>query len=118
MNKITNYCKNHSILFGGMFFTIVSIVLNLVSILLFNMVHVYDIVHIFPVGILLAILPSEPNTQLALLPIALIVDGLVGLLVGKLFSKLTNRINNYVLGIVITFFVYYFVICFQWIPII
>lgn len=112
--------RKHPVIFIGFAFALLSLIFNIVWILLFHMAHVYDIVHVFPV-----ILIYEPiinaiggyvTTEFIFLPLAILIDFIIGLLVG-LFAKRFVK-TNFIIILIISFAVYWIVITYQWLPII
>lgn len=117
MNK-EKLWNRYPVLCGGIFFGAASLVINVMTLIWLGMAHVYDVVHIFPVVFLLAVLPEEPNVQWPLAVIALVVDVLVGFLMGAILKKTKCKDGTYVSILVLSMLIFQIAICFQWIPII
>lgn len=106
------------ILSGGLLFGITSLIINVLSVALLGMAHVFDIVHIFPVLGLLAVLPNEPNVQWPLALIALVVDVLIGCVAGAVMKKMKRKDGSYLAIMILLMLIYHIAICYQWLPII
>ncbi|MEG2774409.1 MAG: hypothetical protein RR906_03285 [Acetivibrio sp.] len=115
--KKEKFWNRFPIIGGGLLFGAVSLVVNLLSVLYLDMAHVYDVVHILPVVGFLSLFPKEPNSQWFLVPIALIVDFLIGLAAGFLLKKMKKKDGIYLALLTLFLLVYFIAICFQWIPI-
>lgn len=120
MDKLKGYAKAHPVLFGGFLFGILSLVLNIFWIMFFQMAHVHDIVHIFPalliVDALLPLMGGVVSSQFVFVPIALVMDCLIGLLVGWIGGKVWRNEGAYFLGMGLSFGVYWIVVTYQWLP--
>lgn len=120
MEKLKNYAAVHPVLFGGLLFGALSLMLNVFWIVVFQMAHVNDIVHVFPailiVSAFLPMMGGFVSSQFVFVPIAVIMDLLVGLLVGWVAGKVWRTPKAYFLGLALSFGVYWIVITYQWIP--
>lgn len=121
MEKIKNYARRHPVLFGILFFGSLSLVLNTIWILLFKMAHVYDIVHLFPTILIMdPILEAAGGyipTQFVLLPIAVVIDIIIGALSGFVIGKIAKKEKTYMVSLTVVFAVYWIIVTYQWLPI-
>lgn len=94
----------------------------MIEILIFKSAHIHDIIHIFP-----TILVYEPIinaleglklNQIYYIPLACIIDFLIGLVLGFILSEFKYIKNHFLISLIITFLIYWFFLTFQWIPII
>lgn len=122
LNKINNFILKKPVLFGGLFFLLLSFIFNMIEILIFKSAHINDIIHIFP-----TILVYEPIinaleglklNQIYYIPLACIIDFLIGLVLGFILIKFKYIKNHFLISLIITFLIYWFFLTFQWIPII
>ena len=122
INKINNFLLKKTVLFGGLLFLLLSFIFNMIEILIFKSAHINDIIHIFP-----TILVYEPIinaledlklNQIYYIPLACIIDLLLGLVLSFILSKFKYIKNHFLISLIITFLIYWFFLTFQWIPII
>lgn len=122
INKINNFLLKKTVLFGGLLFLLLSFIFNMIEILIFKSAHINDIIHIFP-----TILVYEPIinaledlklNQIYYIPLACIIDFLLGLVLSFILSKFKYIKNHFLISLIITFLIYWFFLTFQWIPII
>lgn len=122
INKVNNFIVKRPMLFGGVFFLLLSFIFNIIEILIFKSVHIYDIVHIFP-----TILIYEPIinalggfklNQIYYIPLTCIIDFLIGTILGLILSKFKYTQNHFLISLIIIFLFYWFLITFQWLPLI
>lgn len=121
MNRINKFIKTHPIIFGTLFFGVLSLVLNTVWILMFQMAHIYDIVHIFPTVLImdpiLELAGGSIPTQFVLVPIGVIFDMIIGAIITGIIWKITKKEKTYFTALILAFAVYWIVITYQWLPI-
>ena len=122
LKKINNFILKKPVLFGGLFFLLLSFIFNMIEILIFKSAHINDIIHIFP-----TILVYEPIinaleglklNQIYYIPLACIIDFLIGLALSFILSKFKYIKKHFLISLIITFLIYWFFLTFQWIPII
>ena len=122
INKINNFLLKKTVLFGGLLFLLLSFIFNMIEILIFKSAHINDIIHIFP-----TILVYEPIinaledlklNQIYYIPLACIIDFLLGLVLSFILSKFKYIKNHFLISLIITFLIYWFFLTFQCIPII
>ena len=122
LKKINNFILKKPVLFGGLFFLLLSFIFNMIEILIFKSAHINDIIHIFP-----TILVYEPIinaleglklNQIYYIPLACIIDFLIGLALSFILSKFKYIKKHFFISLIIIFFIYWFFITFQWLPII
>lgn len=113
-----NYIKNRPVLMGGIAFAIGSIVFNTLSIILFGRAHVNDIVHVWPIVLLIEPFIDQFISPWMLLPLAVLIDFIAGLFFGWLSMKFTKTPRAYIVSLVALFILYWVVITFQWILIV
>ena len=122
INKINNFILKSPILFGGALFLLLSFLFNIIEILIFKSTHIYDIVHIFP-----TILIYEPIinalggfklNQIYYIPLACVVDFLMGVILSFILSKFKYTKNHFLINLIIIFLFYWFLVTFQWLPLI
>ena len=112
------FMENRPVLFGGIAFGIVSLVLNCLYIIFFNMAHVHDVIHAFPIIFLMEPIIDKVGylaTPFMLLPIAVVLDFICGLLFGWISKKITKTSLAYVVALLLLFGFYWVVITYQWI---
>ena len=115
------FMENRPVLFGGIAFGIASLMLNCLYIIFFNMAHVYDVLHVFPIIFLMEPIINKVGylaTPFMFLPIAVVIDFICGLLIGWIAKKLTKTSLAYVVALLLLFGFYWVVITYQWILII
>ena len=115
------FVRNRPILFGGIAFGAVSLLLNCLYIIFFNMAHVYDVIHVLPIIFLVEPIIDKVGylaTPFMLLPIAVVLDFVCGLLFGWIAKKLTKTPLAYVVALLLLFGFYWVVITYQWILIV
>ncbi|MEG1584732.1 MAG: hypothetical protein RR131_02740 [Anaerovorax sp.] len=120
MEKIKIFTRKHPVIFGILFFGILSLVLNTIWILLFKMAHVYDIVHVFPIALMMEpILKAAGGvipTQFVLVPMAVIMDMVMGAVATVIIWKITKKEKTYMLSLTLVFAIYWILITYQWLP--
>lgn len=117
-----NFIKSKPILAGGVIFAILSLIGNILSILLIDMAHIYDIIHVFPTIIIYepiieaigGLVPSE----YIFIPLAVVIDFIIGIILGFILKKVIKVEKNYLIGLIISFLVYWIIVTYQWLPII
>ncbi|MGM9986112.1 MAG: hypothetical protein ACI35O_02685 [Bacillaceae bacterium] len=114
--------EKNPIIFSGLLFAILSLLLNALSILSIGMAHIYDIIHAFPTIFIYNPIIEAMNgyvpTEFIYVPLAVLLDGLIGLLVGWIGTKIVKKkTQQYVIFIVLFFCIYWFGITYQWLPI-
>ena len=109
-------------LFGGLLFLLLSFLFNIIEILIFKSAHINDIIHIFPTILvyepIINILGGFKLNQIYYIPLACIIDFLIGLFLSFILSKFKYTKNNLLISLIITFLIYWFFVTFQWLPII
>lgn len=122
LNKINSFIKKNTVLFGGIFFILLSFILNMIEILIFKSVHINDIIHIFPTILIYETIINAFGglklNQIYYIPLACIIDFLIGLCLSFILSKFKYIKNHFLISLIITFLIYWFFLTFQWIPII
>lgn len=109
-------------LFGGLLFLLLSFLFNIIEILIFKSAHINDIIHIFPTILvyepIINILGGFKLNQIYYIPLACIIDFLIGLCLSFILSKFKYIKKHFFISLIIIFFIYWFFITFQWLPII
>ncbi|MEF9990898.1 MAG: hypothetical protein RRZ84_00610 [Romboutsia sp.] len=122
MNKINKFIKNKPILASGMMFAILSLIGNIVFIIITGTSHIYDIVHAIPtIFIYEAIIEKMGGivtTEFIFVPLAVIMDFVIGIVFGAVLNKFNKNKNNYLFGVIIVFLIYWIIVTYQWLPII
>lgn len=122
LNKINSFIKKNTVLFGGIFFILLSFILNMIEILIFKSVHINDIIHIFPTILIYETIINAFGglklNQIYYIPLACIIDFLIGLCLSFILSKFKYIKKHFFISLIIIFFIYWFFITFQWLPII
>lgn len=122
LNKINNFILKKPVLFGGLFFLLLSFLFNMIEILIFKSAHIHDIIHIFPTILvyepIINILGGFKLNQIYYIPLACIIDFLIGLALSFVLSKFKYTKNHFLISLIIIFFIYWFFVTFQWLPII
>lgn len=122
LNKINSFIKKNTVLFGGIFFILLSFILNMIEILIFKSVHINDIIHIFPTILIYETIINAFGglklNQIYYIPLACIIDFLIGLCLSFILSKFKYIKNHFLISLIIIFLIYWFFVTFQWLPII
>ena len=122
LNKINNFNLKKPVLFGGLLFLLLSFLFNIIEILIFKSAHINDIIHIFPTIFvyepIINILGGFKLNQIYYIPLACIIDFLIGLFLSFILSKFKYTKNHLLISLIITFLIYWFFVTFQWLPII
>ena len=122
LNKINNFILKKPVLFGGLLFLLLSFLFNIIEILIFKSAHINDIIHIFPTIFvyepIINILGGFKLNQIYYIPLACIIDFLIGLALSFVLSKFKYTKNHFLISLIITFLIYCFFITIQWLPII
>lgn len=122
MKNIFKFIKSKPVLSGGIIFSLCSIIGNILSIQVMGMAHVYDIIHAFPIVILydyiIEIVGNVYNSEYIIVPIAVIIDFLIGIIVGFILTKLKKTEKSYLIYLGVIFLIYWIIVTFQWLPII
>ena len=116
LNKINNFILKKPVLFGGLLFLLLSFLFNIIEILIFKSAHINDIIHIFRT--IINILGGFKLNQIYYIPLACIIDFLIGLALSFVLSKFKYTKNHFLISLIIIFFIYWFFVTFQWLPII
>ena len=118
LNKISK----RPLLFGGLIFLLLSLLFNILEVLFIKSAHINDIIHVFPI-----ILVYEPIinalggfklNQICYVPLAVIIDFLIGIVLSFILIKFKYTKKNFLIGLIVIFLIYWFIITFQWIPLI
>lgn len=121
ISKINSLLTKKPILFGGTLFLLLSLIFNTVEILLFKSVHIHDVIHVFPTVLIyepiLNALAGLVRNQIYYLPIACMVDFVIGLLLSLVFNYFNYTKNHFFQSQMIAFIIYWVIVTFQWIPI-
>ena len=122
LNKINNFILKKPVLFGGLLFLLLSFVIHLIEIRNYKSAHLNDISHIFPTILvyepIINILGGFKLNQIYYIPLACIIDFLIGLFLSFILSKFKYTKNHFLISLIIIFFIYWFFVTFQWLPII
>ncbi len=118
LNKISK----RPVLFGGLVFLLLSLLFNVLEVLFIKSAHINDIIHVFPTIFIYEPIINIFNlgklNQIYFIPLAVIIDFLIGLIISFIFTKFKYIKNNLLISLIIAFLIYWFIITFQWIPII
>lgn len=121
MNNIKNFIKNNKICASGIIIGILSLIGNILSVMLLNQPHIYDIVHAIPTILvynpIINAIGGRVPSELIFIPLAVIIDFIIGLIIGAIFKKFSKTESGYLWGIIISFLVYWIIITYQWLPI-
>ena len=120
---MNNFIKNHNNWFAFIFFLGMSFLFNCFSIVFLSIAHVYDIIHFFPTifsfeYIISPLLNNLVITEFIFVPLAIFIDGLIGLILNKALRKIFKKEKSYIISLIISFLFYWFIVTFQWLPII
>ena len=122
LNKINNFILKKPVLFGGLLILLLSFLFNIIEILILKSAHINDIIHIFPTILvyepIINILGGFKLNQIYYIPLACIIDFLIGLFLSFILSKFKYTKNHLLISLIITFLIYWFFVTFQWLPII
>lgn len=122
MNKIIQFIENKKVLSSGIIFGLLSIIVNILSVMLIGQAHIYDIIHAFPTVIvydpIINALGGYVASELIFIPLAVLIDFIIGIIIGLILKKFTKTRESYMVGILILFIVYWVLITYQWLPII
>lgn len=112
LNKINNFILKKPVLFGGLLFLLLSFLFNIIEILIFKSAHINDIIHIFPTILvyepIINILGGFKLNQIYYIPLACIIDFLIGLFLSFILSKFKYTKNHLLISLIITFLIYWF----------
>ncbi|MEG0857773.1 MAG: hypothetical protein RSG52_14995 [Terrisporobacter sp.] len=121
MNKIKSFIENKKILSTGIIFGLLSLIGNILCVILINQAHIYDIIHAFPTAIIYEPIINSMGGYVAshfiFVPLAVIMDFVIGLIVGFILKKSTKSEQSYLLGVILSFLVYWILVTYQWLPI-
>lgn len=121
MNKIKDFIENKKVLASGIIFLVLSIIANLLSVMIIGQAHIYDIIHAFPTVIIydpiITSLGGYVASELIFIPLAVIIDFIIGIIVGVILKKFTKTKGSYTIAILVSFVVYWVLITYQWLPI-
>lgn len=121
MEKIKRFLKRNPVLGCGIAFAILSLIGNIISILIMDMAHIYDIVHVFPTvfiyGPIIKMTTGYVPSEFIFIPLIVIIDFVIGMLGGYILKKFIKTENGYLIGLIIMFLIYWFGITYQWLPI-
>ncbi|MCT4620281.1 MAG: hypothetical protein N4A62_12930 [Marinisporobacter sp.] len=113
-NKINDFIYKKR--FGFIFFALLSSIFNIGSIALLGSAHIYDIVHIYPsIMFYEGILTSRNPSEYYFIPLAVLIDGCIGIIIGQLAKKFFKKESAYFVMLSISFLIYWFIITFQFI---
>lgn len=121
MKKIKEFIQIHPVIASGISFGILSFMTNIIWIRAFNMAHIYDVIHVFPI-----IFAYEPiidalgggiQSQYIFMPMAIIIDILIGALVGLVIRRYAKTNLVWIISMILSFLIYFIVITYQWLPI-
>lgn len=120
-HQTTKKNKKNWALKTALAFGIGSLILNLLSVGLLQSAHIYDIIHAIPV-----IFIYEPiinglgggiPSPLIYVPLAVLLDALIGALIGIGLGKWLKKDTYQFIGILVSFAIYWIAITFQWLVI-
>ena len=121
MDTIKRFLKRNPLLGGGITFALLSLIGNIISILIKDMAHIRDIVHVLPTVIIyepiIKMTTGYVPSEFVFIPLVVIIDFVIGMLVGYILNKFTKTENSYLIGLIIIFLIYWVGITYQWLPI-
>lgn len=121
MNNIKRFIENKKVLATGIIFLLLSTITNIISVMLINQAHIYDIIHAIPTVIvydpIINALGGYVATELIFVPLAVIIDFVIGIIIGLVLRKITKTQESYLLSVLISFVVYFVLVTYQWLPI-
>lgn len=95
-----------------------SLILNLLSVWLLGTAHIYDIIHAIPVIFvyepIIKLLGGGMPSPLIYIPLAVLLDGLMGAVIGWGLGKWIKKDTYQVIGILGSFAIYWIAVTFQW----
>lgn len=122
MSKLRIFIQNKKVLSCGFIFAILSFIGNVLSILIINNAHIYDIVHAIPTVIIYEPIVNRMggyvSSEFLFVPLAVFIDFIIGIVLGIILKKTTKTEKSYLIALIISFLVYWIVITYQWLPII
>lgn len=122
MSKVKQFMEKHPIWSFGIVFGVLSVIFNLIWFWFSGMTHVHDIIHVIPVILIyepiIEMMGGGIPSPLIFLPLAVIIDAMIGLLIGAVSYKINKSSQQQVWVIGISFAVYWIIITLQWLPII
>lgn len=121
MNNIKHFIENKKVLSAGIIFGLLSIILNILSVMIIGQAHIYDIIHAIPTIIvynpIINALQGYVPTELIFVPLAVVIDFVIGMIIGLILKKFTKTKESYMIAVLISFIVYWVLITYQWLPI-
>ncbi|MGL4346243.1 MAG: hypothetical protein ACRCTE_13675 [Cellulosilyticaceae bacterium] len=118
--KTLRKIKTNPIVYTALCFGVASLILNIVSVWLLKTAHINDIIHVFLTifiyGPIVEWLGGGIPHAMIFVPLAVIVDMLVGVLVGLGIRKWVKKDTYHTIGIWVSFAIYWILITFQWLP--
>lgn len=121
MNNIKRFIENKKVLSAGIIFGLLSIILNILSVMIIGQAHIYDIIHAFPTIIvydpIISALQGYVPTELIFIPLAVVIDFVIGMIIGLILKKFTKTKESYVIALLISFITYWVLVTYQWLPI-
>lgn len=108
-------------LFGGVFFLLLSFIFNIIEILIFKSAHINDIIHVFPTIFIyepiINAIGSYNFIEIYYTPLACLIDFVVGLIISFILTKFEYTRNHFLVSLVLIFLFYWIFVTYQWIPI-
>lgn len=121
MSNIKNFVENKKVLASGIIIGLLSLIGNVLSIMIIKQPHIYDIIHAVPTILvynpIINMMGGNVPSEFIFIPLAVIIDFIIGMIIGFILKKITKSENGYLIGIIISFLVYWILITYQWLPI-